>query len=398
MQPCIQRIVWLYRRWQPLYALVQRTVTPRVQFFQGIPVDLDDDDFFDPTVNNLLVIDDLFSEAGKDKRITGLYTEGSHHRSLSVIGINQNVFGTKDPTQRRNCHYLILFKNPVDSQAVMSLARQMYPGRSEIFMDTFTKATKLPYSPMLVDLKPFTPETERLKSRVVWQDELTNQKPVLSLTIKEGIQHTTDHSSVGVQTVNTDAQQQEMSDKMNSCDDCGLLFDTAHDVQRHVKQGWCAESQEPFTKKRKLEASDSESPEPVEDNEGYLCLWELTKKESKDRYKELYDRYVSQGDTKEEASDMAEERIKPYDKKSFFSRYGTLLEKYWLPLRHNAVHQTVLRQIQSLTDKGVALPSAVKRVLRKVKPKFEDLFDTEVSGDEHDSAEENDDTDEEGDI
>jgi hypothetical protein len=59
-----------------------------VQFIQSIPNDFDDDDFFDPRINNLLILDDLYSEAGKDKRITDLFTKGSHHPSLSVISIN----------------------------------------------------------------------------------------------------------------------------------------------------------------------------------------------------------------------------------------------------------------------------------------------------------------------
>ena len=246
-----------------------------VQFIQGIPDNLDDDDFFDPTGNNLLVIDDLFSEASKDQRITGLFTEGSHHRSLSVIGINQNLYGSKDPTQRRNCHYLVIFKNPVDCQSMMTLARQMYPGRREIFMKMFNKATKQPYGYLLVDLKPFTPENERLKHRVMWQDDKgalsTNQEAdKLPLSIKEGTSPTVSHSSVGVQTVNIDVEQQDttMSDKVNSCDDCGLLFDTAHDVQRHVKSGWCADTQAPLSKKRKVDAvdSDNETSESIEEN------------------------------------------------------------------------------------------------------------------------------------
>ncbi|WAR09591.1 hypothetical protein MAR_034667 [Mya arenaria] len=100
----------------------------------------------------------MFFEAGKDKRITDLFTEGSHHRSLSVISINQNLFGNKDPTQRRNCHYLVLFNNPVDKQTIMILARQMYPGHCDILLKQFAKATKHPYGYLVVDLKPFTPK------------------------------------------------------------------------------------------------------------------------------------------------------------------------------------------------------------------------------------------------
>jgi hypothetical protein len=42
----------------------------------------------------MVVLNDLYSESGKDKRITDLFTEGSHHRTLTVISINQNLFGT----------------------------------------------------------------------------------------------------------------------------------------------------------------------------------------------------------------------------------------------------------------------------------------------------------------
>ena len=82
IQPRIQRIVWLYKRWQPLYAIIKSTVTPRVEFIQGIPQELDDDDYFNPRQNNMLILDDMMSTVGKDKRITDLFTEGSHHRSL----------------------------------------------------------------------------------------------------------------------------------------------------------------------------------------------------------------------------------------------------------------------------------------------------------------------------
>lgn len=146
VQPNIDRIVWLYRRWQPMYSTIQNTMTPKVEFHQGIRADLEDDEFFDPKLNNLLILDDLQSTAGKDKRVIDLFTEGSHHRSLSVISISQNLYANKDPTQRRNCHYLVLLNNPVNKQSIMTLARQMYPGNADLFMKSFEKATKYPYN------------------------------------------------------------------------------------------------------------------------------------------------------------------------------------------------------------------------------------------------------------
>ena len=297
--PTIDRIMWLYRRWQPIYAVIHRTVTPRVEFHQGIPLDLEDDEFFDSKLNNLLILDDLHSTSGKDRRITDLFTEGSHHRSLSIISINQNLYASKDPTQRRNCHYLVLFNNPVDKQSIMTLARQMYPGNTSKFEKVFAKATKNPYGYLIVDLKPFTAEGDRLKNAIDWQEEsqdvnvnvLTNQMAEsVQPIIKETDLRAVDHCSVGVQTVHID-QENMMADKGQACDDCGLLFDSVHDVQRHMKNGWCPENREPLAKRMKIEESIESDIHPndnIEDNTAFLRLWKGVKSNCKDKFDKIY--------------------------------------------------------------------------------------------------------------
>lgn len=76
IQRGFQRRLWLYKRWKPLYTVIQSSVAPKEEFIQGIPSYLEDDELFDPRINNLLILDDLFSESVKDKRITDLFTEG----------------------------------------------------------------------------------------------------------------------------------------------------------------------------------------------------------------------------------------------------------------------------------------------------------------------------------
>jgi hypothetical protein len=66
-----------------------------VEFVRGIPYDLDGDHYFDPRIRNVIVLDDLMLTAAKDPRINGLFTEGSHHRNLSVV--NQNLFSENTP-------------------------------------------------------------------------------------------------------------------------------------------------------------------------------------------------------------------------------------------------------------------------------------------------------------
>ena len=143
--------------------MLESPLWPPIEFIQGIPDKLDSDAFIDPRKNNIIVLDDLMSTATKDPRITELFTEGSHHRNLSVLAINQNLYYSKDPTQRRNCQYLVLFNNPIDKQATMTLARQMYPGNTEKLLRVFNNAVSKPYGYLLVDLKVDTPEEFRLK-------------------------------------------------------------------------------------------------------------------------------------------------------------------------------------------------------------------------------------------
>ena len=130
ISPPPERIIWLYKRWQPLYDVIKKTVYPKVDFIQGtcIPLDLDQDSFINPSARNLVILDDPMSTATKDSRINELFTEGSHHRNLSVIAINQNLYFNKDPTQIRNCHYLVMFNNPVDVSGKSAELAQTFSG------------------------------------------------------------------------------------------------------------------------------------------------------------------------------------------------------------------------------------------------------------------------------
>ena len=67
--PPPERILWLYKRWQPLYDVIQQTV-PIVDFIQGIPLELDQDSFIHPGTKNLVILDDLMSTAAKDYKLT----------------------------------------------------------------------------------------------------------------------------------------------------------------------------------------------------------------------------------------------------------------------------------------------------------------------------------------
>ena len=122
----LERILWCYGQHQPAYEELSRDL-PDVQFVEGLPEDWSE--HIDPTHRNLVVLDDLMQECGKDPQITKLFTQGSHHRKLSVI-------------------YIV----------------QMYPGRTKFMVEAYADATSLPHSYLFIDLKPHCPEEHRLRS------------------------------------------------------------------------------------------------------------------------------------------------------------------------------------------------------------------------------------------
>ena len=117
-------------------------------------------------------------DAGKDQRIVHLFTRGSHHRNLSVIYIVQNVFhqGKGSRNISLNSHYLVLFKNPRDKLQVLTLAKRMYPGRTDFFPKQHEEAVRRPYGYLLIDLKTTTQDDCRLRTNVLPGEEGFNQE------------------------------------------------------------------------------------------------------------------------------------------------------------------------------------------------------------------------------
>ncbi|KAL4231840.1 hypothetical protein ACF0H5_009416 [Mactra antiquata] len=180
----------------------------------------------------------------------------------------------------------------------------MYPGQSDILLKQFAKATKYPYRYLFIDLKPFTPEDKRLKcmrqsnQNLDYIGHMTPQE-----TIKEGVLPDLHHSLTGLQSVHIEEKEnlqdylennsEEIMDNGQACDDCGQLFDTVHDVQRHVKNGWCPELM--GQKKRKHDKlSDSEQEEDtVEDNEANVQLWKRARASNDQKFEKIYSTFMS---------------------------------------------------------------------------------------------------------
>ena len=172
--PSPELVIWFYNVEQPLNEEMQESAPCKLVFHKGLP-DGNILEFLDSfgDVRKFVVLDDMMHAVVSDARVTQLFTQGSHHRNLSVLYITQNIFsqGKEARTIALNSHYLILFKNPRDKQQILHLGRQMYPGKRQVLLESYEDATKRPFGYLMICLRADVDEQYRLSTNVLPQEE-----------------------------------------------------------------------------------------------------------------------------------------------------------------------------------------------------------------------------------
>jgi hypothetical protein len=145
-----------------------------IEFLVGLP----DLNMFDPSENNLLVLDDLMTECEASKSIVNLFTIDCHHKNITTFLLSQNLYsrGKYSRTISLNCNYLIIFKNPRDRSQIQFLSRQMYPHSPLFLSDSYVDATKKKYGYLFIDLHQATDENLRIQSDIFNQRIIYQQK------------------------------------------------------------------------------------------------------------------------------------------------------------------------------------------------------------------------------
>jgi molybdopterin-guanine dinucleotide biosynthesis protein len=166
----ILKVIWAYGQWQTLYEAQIPSVD--IRYLEGLPSE--EEILSDKP--HLVIIDDLMSELGSDKKLTNLFTKGSHHHDISIVFISQNIFyqGSQMRTISLNCHYMLLMKNPRDKAQIIALASQIYPNNSKFLIEAFNDATKNEFGYIKVDMKQDTPDNLRIQSRITPEEKPTN--------------------------------------------------------------------------------------------------------------------------------------------------------------------------------------------------------------------------------
>jgi len=122
-----------------------------------------------PQKGDVIVIDDLFVEATKEKNFNNLFTKIARHREVTVIFITQNMFhqGGQHRTRNLNVHYLVLFKNPRDNTIINFIAQQAYPNNRKFLVDAFEDAVQdKPHGYLFIDFTQDCPEELRVRTNL----------------------------------------------------------------------------------------------------------------------------------------------------------------------------------------------------------------------------------------
>ena len=149
------------------FAVRGHELPPNVELMEGFPDNLND--MVRGHDHSLVVLDDLMSQCSNDQSVAGLFTRGSHHRGISVLYLTQNLFPPckLSRTISLNSHYFVIFRNPRDSLGISTLAKQMFPGRTDYLMESFRDATSRPYGYLVIDCHQLTPENMRLRTNIL---------------------------------------------------------------------------------------------------------------------------------------------------------------------------------------------------------------------------------------
>ena len=120
---------------------------------------------------DVIVIDDFAQETANSKELTAFLTRSSHHQSISVLVLTQNLFwgGKETRTQSLNYHYIVLMRQTRDHNQVRTLGRQLTQSEKEYrsFLAAYNDATGTdPFSYLLVSMHPRDDKRLLLRSSI----------------------------------------------------------------------------------------------------------------------------------------------------------------------------------------------------------------------------------------
>jgi len=162
------KVIYCYgSTWQPIFDEMLND-KPDMTFREGLPSVEELETFTTGEKHTCLILDDLMMEINSSPKIEKLWTVHSHHFNMTIIYLAHNLY-QKSPSARTislNTQYYILFKNHRDTLQILHFARQIYPNKTQYFMQAYQLATKEAYGYIVVDLTSLAVEDYRLRTHI----------------------------------------------------------------------------------------------------------------------------------------------------------------------------------------------------------------------------------------
>ena len=173
----VHKILYCYGIWQDKFDEMERVIS-NISFCEGVPTSNQIEDFADGN-HNIIVFDDLMLECVTNKEVGLLFTRGAHHKQLTVMYLNQNMFcqGKHARTIALNCHYIVLFQNLRDCSQIQKLGQQLFPGQSRFLLEAYKDATAEKYGYLVIDISPHADQHFRLRTEIFPQEITKTYQP-----------------------------------------------------------------------------------------------------------------------------------------------------------------------------------------------------------------------------
>ena len=140
----IDHILFCYKIKQEQYEPIQNN--PKITFYNGLPTEkmLRELHQMYPG-QKLCIFDDLTIELLAKENISfteQMFTVFAHHLKFSLIMLVQNFFTKHLRHISLNVHYIILTKCARDGSQILTLAKQIFPGKTKAFLEVYDDAMK----------------------------------------------------------------------------------------------------------------------------------------------------------------------------------------------------------------------------------------------------------------
>lgn len=153
--------------YQPIFDDMSKSI-PNLIFKEGLPLEEELREMSSDKGHNCIVLDDLMSEVNNHPKLEKLWTVHSHHYNISILYLTQNIFekGKAARTISLNTGYYCLFRNFRDELQVQNFGRQVFLGKTNLFMKAFRLATSKPFGYLIVDMESRSDKRFRLRTNI----------------------------------------------------------------------------------------------------------------------------------------------------------------------------------------------------------------------------------------